>query len=193
MIFEIISINLKIQFWKLYWNFLQLWQQLIQQSTNMKPLQQQQQLPQTISQSVNLQRTAVANTLLAATSASTNVRPAVADHLSGQSNAEQQQQQRKQLIASATVSSTIPTNMSGRVATGSTEAERASMQPLSSTTSQLYNDFRNAEQMRKELDESVRQLEAQQKLVKYFFACLLLAQYLDSDNPFIVKIGETNI
>ncbi|VDK87217.1 unnamed protein product, partial [Onchocerca ochengi] len=100
----------------------------------------------------------------AATSASTNVRPAVADHLSGQSNAEQQQQQRKQLIASATVSSTIPTNMSGRVATGSTEAERASMQPLSSTTSQLYNDFRNAEQMRKELDESVRQLEAQQKL-----------------------------
>ncbi|VDO31403.1 unnamed protein product, partial [Onchocerca flexuosa] len=143
---------------------LLLWQQLIQQSTSMKSLQQQQQLPQTISPSVNLQRTAAANTLLAATVASTNVRPTVADHLSGQSNAEQQQQQTKQLIASATVSSTLPTNMSGRVATGSMEAERANVQPLSSTTSQLYNDFRNAEQMRKELDESVRQLEAQQKL-----------------------------
>ncbi|KAK6101088.1 Myb-like DNA-binding domain family protein [Brugia pahangi] len=135
---------------------LLLWQQLMQQST-IKPLQQQ-----TVSQAVNLQRTAAANTLLAA--ASTSVHPSVAAHLSAQPNVEQQQQQAKQLIASATPSTAISTNMTGRVATGNTEPQRTNVQPLSSTASQLYNDFRNAEQMRKELDENMRQLEAQQKL-----------------------------
>uniref|UniRef100_A0A1I8EZM6 SANT domain-containing protein n=1 Tax=Wuchereria bancrofti TaxID=6293 RepID=A0A1I8EZM6_WUCBA len=137
---------------------LLLWQQLMQQST-IKPLQQQ-----TVSQAVNLQRTAAANTLLAAAAASTSVHPSVAAHLSTQPNVEQQQQQAKQLIASATSSTAIPTNMTGRVATGNTEPQRTNVQPLSSTASQLYNDFRNAEQMRKELDENMRQLEAQQKL-----------------------------
>ncbi|MCP9258619.1 hypothetical protein DINM_001637 [Dirofilaria immitis] len=137
---------------------LLLWQQLVQQSTNMKSLQQQQQ------QTINLQRTAAANTLLAANATSTSIRPTVANHLNVQSNAEQQQQQAKQLIASVTGSSAVSTNMSAGVATGNMEAQRTSIQPLSSTASQLYNDFRNAEQMRKELDENVRQLEAQQKL-----------------------------
>ncbi|VIO90884.1 Myb-like DNA-binding domain containing protein [Brugia malayi] len=136
---------------------LLLWQQLMQQST-IKPLQQQ-----TVSQAVNLQRTAAANTLLAAAAASTSVHPSVAAHLSAQPNVEQQQQQAKQLIASATPSTAIST-MTGRVATGNTEPQRTNVQSLSSTASQLYNDFRNAEQMRKELDENMRQLEAQQKL-----------------------------
>uniref|UniRef100_A0A915PM23 SANT domain-containing protein n=1 Tax=Setaria digitata TaxID=48799 RepID=A0A915PM23_9BILA len=139
---------------------LLLWQQLMQQST-MKPLQQQQQQQHAIAQTVNLQLTAGATPLLAATTP-TNVRPAVASHLSGQSTSEQQQQQAKQLIASATVG--VAPNMPSRVTTASTDSQRTSMQPLSSTASQLYNDFRNAEQMRKELDENARQLEAQQKL-----------------------------
>uniref|UniRef100_A0A0R3RWX1 SANT domain-containing protein n=1 Tax=Elaeophora elaphi TaxID=1147741 RepID=A0A0R3RWX1_9BILA len=143
---------------------LLLWQQLMQQSTSMKPLQQQKQ--QTISQAVNLQRTAAANTLLTAAAASTSVRPTVAAHVSVHPNTEQQQQQQqsKQLIASATASSVVSANMSGKVATCSTESQRTNVQPLSSTASQLYNDFRNAEQMRKELDENARQVEAQQKL-----------------------------
>uniref|UniRef100_A0A1I7VA67 SANT domain-containing protein n=1 Tax=Loa loa TaxID=7209 RepID=A0A1I7VA67_LOALO len=144
---------------------LLLWQQLMQQSTNMKPLQQQQQQQQqqTIPQTVNLQRTAAANTMLAAAAASASVHPSVAAHLSAQPNT-QQQQQVKQFITTATASAAISPNISGRMAAGSTESQRTNMQPLSSTASQLYNDFRNAEQMRKELDENVRQVEAQQKL-----------------------------
>lgn len=132
----------------------------------MKSLEQQQQ--QALSQTVNLERNATANTLLSSAAASSNVHRSVAAHLSAQANVEQQQQA-KQIIGAATASAAIPTSMSGRLATGITELQRTSVQPLSSTASQLYNDFRNAEQMRKELDESVRQLEAQQKLVRYIF------------------------
>ncbi|CAG9540398.1 unnamed protein product, partial [Cercopithifilaria johnstoni] len=140
-----------------------LWQQLMQQSSSMKPLQQQQQ---TISQTVNLQHTAAANTLLAAAAASTSIRPTVGAHLSVHPNIEQQQQHTKQLTASATAtaSAAIHTNLSNKVGAGNTEPQRTSVQSLSSTASQLYNDFRNAEQMRKELDENARQLETQQKL-----------------------------
>lgn len=159
----------------------------MQQSTSMKPLQQQQQQQQqqTVSQTINLQRTVATNTLLAAAAASTGVRPA---HLSVHPNAEQQQQQAKQLIASAAASVAVPTNVSGRVTTGSTEPQRTNVQPLSSTASQLYNDFRNAEQMRKELDESVRQLEAQQKLVRYIY---VYVWYVDCNkSPFPQRIGK---
>ncbi|VDK85178.1 unnamed protein product [Litomosoides sigmodontis] len=139
---------------------LLLWQQLMQQSATVKPLQQQQQQQQTVSQTVNLQRTAPANTLLVGPGASTSARP---PHLSIHPNAEQQQQQAKQLTTSATVSTAVPSNIS-KVVAGSTEPQRTSVQPLLSTASQLYNDFRNAEQMRKELDENARQVETQQKL-----------------------------
>lgn len=136
-----------------------------QSAASMKPLQQQQQ--QTISQTVDLQRTASTNTLLAA---SAGVRPPVATHLSVHPNVEQQQQQAKQLIAPAAAASVAtPTNISSKGATASIEPQRTNVQPLSSTASQLYNDFRNAEQMRKELDENARQVEAQQKLVRYIF------------------------
>lgn len=142
----------------------------MQQSATMKPLQQQQQ--QTVPQTVNLQRTAAANTLLVGAGASTSARPTVAPHLNIHANAEQQQQQAKQLTASATVSAAVPSNISSKVAAGSTEPQRTSVQPFLSTASQLYNDFRNAEQMRKELDENARQVETQQKLVRYIFACI---------------------
>lgn len=43
-----------------------------------------------------------------------------------------------------------------------------------SAASQLHNDFRNAEQMRKERDENAKQFEAQQKKVVTLFARLFL-------------------
>ncbi|VDM96193.1 unnamed protein product [Thelazia callipaeda] len=131
-----------------------LWLQIMQQSTNVKLLQQQQQAA---SQTMNLQRTPTPNTLLSTLATPASVRSAVASHFSGQQNTEHQQQT-KQGIAT-----TVSTNLPGKVATDNTEQQRTNIQTFCTSTTQLYNDFHNAEQMRKEHDENARQMEAQQK------------------------------
>lgn len=84
---------------------------------------------------------------------------AAAGHLQSQQAVEQQHQTALAQLAS----------MSSAVAAATADSQQrhfaATSAALSAANNQLFNDFRNAEQMRKERDEGAKQLEAQQRQV----------------------------
>ncbi|VDM42298.1 unnamed protein product [Toxocara canis] len=130
-----------------------LWQQLLQQQ-QAAALKQQQQAA--AASSSGLAQAATASML-------SNVQAtAAAGHLPGQQSVEQQHQTALAQLVS----------MSSAVAAAAADPQQQQQQQrqlsaasaaLSAANSQLFNDFRNAEQMRKERDEGVKQLEAQQR------------------------------
>ncbi|KHN78916.1 Nuclear receptor corepressor 1 [Toxocara canis] len=132
-----------------------LWQQLLQQQ-QAAALKQQQQAA--AASSSGLAQAATASML-------SNVQAtAAAGHLPGQQSVEQQHQTALAQLVS----------MSSAVAAAAADPQQQQQQQrqlsaasaaLSAANSQLFNDFRNAEQMRKERDEGVKQLEAQQRQI----------------------------